>query len=150
MKELYIGNSVTSLPNGLLSGCSALEKLYIGSSVTSIGDNLLTDCPNLNTLSVGTKIPPTVNDLGLGSQQYFTVKLQVPEGSKAMYQFAEAWKKFFNIEEFDPATGIADITLDAEDNKLPIYNLQGTRMTESKENLPTGIYIQGGKKIVVK
>lgn len=75
LKELYIGNSVTSLPNGLLSGCSALEKLYIGSSVTSIGDNLLTDCPNLNTLSVGAKIPPTVNDLGLGSQQYFTVKL---------------------------------------------------------------------------
>ena len=150
LKELYIGNSITSIPTNLISGCSALEKLYIGSSVTSIGDNLLTGCTNLNTLSVGAKIPPTVNDLGLGSQQYFTVKLQVPEGSKAMYQFAEAWKKFFNIEEFDPATGIADITLDAEDNKLPIYNLQGTRMTEEKENLPTGIYIQGGKKIFIK
>ena len=129
---------------------SALEKLYIGTSVTSIADNLLTGCTNLNTLSVGARIPPTVNDLGLGSQQYFTVKLQVPEGSKTMYQFAEAWKKFFNIEEFDPATGIADITPDAEDNNLPIYNLQGTRMTEEKENLPTGIYIQGGKKIFIK
>ena len=150
LKELYIGNSVTSIPNRLLSNCYALKKLYIGSSVTSIGDNLLTNCTNLNTLSVGAKIPPTVNDLGLGSQQYFTVKLQVPEGSKAMYQFAEAWKKFFNIEEFDPATGIAEVTPDAEEKNLPIYNLQGTRMTEEKENLPTGIYIQGGKKIVVK
>ena len=127
-----------------------MEKLYIGSPVTSsIADNLLADCTNLNTLTVGAKIPPTVNDLGLGGQQYFTVKLQVPEGSKAMYQFAEAWKKFFNIEEFDP-TGIANVTPDAEDNKLPIYNLQGTRMTEEKENLPTGIYIQGGKKIFIK
>ena len=140
---------VTSIGGNAFSGCSALEKLYIGSSVTSIGDNLLTGCPNLNTLSVGAKIPPTVNDLGLGGQQYFTVKLQVPEGSKAMYQFAEGWKKFFNIEEFDP-TGIANFTPDAEEKNLPIYNLQGARMTEDKENLPTGIYIQGGKKIFIK
>ena len=149
LTSITIPNSVTSIPKGLINGCSALEKLYIGSSVTSIADNLLADCTNLNTLTVGAKIPPTVNDLGLGGQQYFTVKLQVPEGSKAMYQFAEAWKKFFNIEEYDP-TGIADITLDAEEKNLPIYNLQGTRMTEEKENLPTGIYIQGGKKIFIK
>ncbi len=150
LTSITIPNSVTSIGSSAFIGCSSLEELYISSSVTSIGDNLLAGCRNLNTLTVGAKIPPAVNDLGLGSQQYFTVKLQVPEGSKAMYQFADAWKKFFNIEEFDPATGIADITPDAEDKNLPIYNLQGARMTADRENLPTGIYIQGGKKIFIK
>ena len=150
LTSIAIPNSVTSIGNSAFYGCRGLTSVTIGNSVTSIGERAFTACANLNTLTVGAKIPPTVNNkLGLGSQQYGTVRLQVPEGSKAMYQSADEWKKFFNIEEFDP-TGIADITLDAKDYNLPIYNLQGTRMTEDRENLPTGIYIQGGKKIFIK
>ena len=132
------------------ANCSGLTSITIPNSVTYIGDGAFKGCTNLNTLTVGAKIPATVNNLGLGSQQYVTVKLQVPEGSKAMYQSANEWKKFLYIEEFDPITGIAEVTPDAGDYNLPIYNLQGTRMTGDRENLPTGIYIQGGKKFVVK
>lgn len=44
------------------------------------------------------------------------------------------------------ASGISTITVE---NDSPFYNLQGIEMKD-KENLPAGIYIQNGKKIVVK
>ena len=49
-----------------------------------------------------------------------------------------------NLEEGEP-TGIATVTTD---ENAPIYNLQGIRM--NGKNLPKGIYIQGGKKFMVK
>ncbi len=44
-------------------------------------------------------------------------------------------------------SGINTITVG---NNSPIYNLQGVQMRGTKENLPGGIYIQNGKKFVVK
>lgn len=49
-----------------------------------------------------------------------------------------------NLEEGEP-TGIATVTTN---ENAPIYNLQGIRM--NGKNLPKGIYIQGGKKFIVK
>lgn len=49
-----------------------------------------------------------------------------------------------NLEEGE-TTGIATV---ATDENAPIYNLQGIRM--NGKNLPKGIYIQGGKKFLVK
>ena len=49
-----------------------------------------------------------------------------------------------NLEEGE-TTGIATVTTD---ENVPIYNLQGIRM--NGKNLPKGIYIQGGKKFMVK
>ena len=49
-----------------------------------------------------------------------------------------------NLEEGEP-TGIVTVTTD---ENAPIYNLQGIRM--NGKNLPKGIYIQGGKKFMVK
>ncbi|MDY4740180.1 MAG: hypothetical protein SO293_02540 [Alloprevotella sp.] len=49
-----------------------------------------------------------------------------------------------NLEEGEP-TGIATVVTNED---APIYNLQGIRM--NGKNLPKGIYIQGGKKFMVK
>lgn len=75
--------------------------------------------------------------------------IKVPEGSLAAYQAADVWKNFWNIQE-DAALDIKNAVLDTEDTTAPIYNLQGVQMKESKEQLPTGIYIQGGKKMIVR
>lgn len=40
--------------------------------------------------------------------------------------------------------------LDAERNAAPVYNLQGVRVANGLENLPAGIYITRGRKVVVK
>ena len=49
-----------------------------------------------------------------------------------------------NVEEGE-TTGIATVVTNED---APIYNLQGIRM--NGKNLPKGIYIQGGKKFMVK
>ena len=66
-----------------------------------------------------------------------TAYLTVPQ-SMGVQSFA------LNLEE-DVTTGIATVVTD---ENAPIYNLQGIRM--NGKNLPKGIYIQGGKKFMVK
>ncbi len=53
------------------------------------------------------------------------------------------------IMSVDEENPISNITADVEDDpNAPIYNLQGIRV--SKENLTRGMYIQNGKKFLVK
>jgi hypothetical protein len=49
-------------------------------------------------------------------------------------------------------TDIDSVETDAKQNaaSTSVYNLYGQKVGESLENLPRGIYIQGGKKIYVK
>ena len=49
----------------------------------------------------------------------------------------------------DPSTGIEGVEADGERKDQPVYNLRGMRMPDGA-SLPKGIYIKGGKKIVVK
>lgn len=45
--------------------------------------------------------------------------------------------------------GIDGITTDSE-VAVPVYNLQGVKVSETLEGLPAGIYITSGRKVVVK
>ena len=50
----------------------------------------------------------------------------------------------------DNSSGIEGVEVDGEaETDQPVYNLQGVRMPDGA-SLPKGIYIKGGKKIVVK
>ncbi len=53
---------------------------------------------------------------------------------------------------FDPTKlapiGVESIISDVEATDAPVYNLQGIRM--NKNQLPAGIYVQSGKKVVVR
>ena len=75
--------------------------------------------------------------------------VKVPEGSLEAYQAADVWKNFWDIQE-DASLDIKNAVLETEYETTPIYNLQGVQMKEGRENLPAGIYIQGGKKMIVR
>ena len=52
-------------------------------------------------------------------------------------------------------TGIDDITDDAMGENGPVYDLQGRRVADrlddnARSQLPAGVYIVGGKKVIVK
>ncbi len=49
----------------------------------------------------------------------------------------------------DNTSGVESVEVETNDVEQPIYNLNGVRMPNGS-SLPKGIYIQGGKKIVVK
>lgn len=46
--------------------------------------------------------------------------------------------------------GIESVAVDAENGSGAVYNMQGIRVADSLENLPAGLYIQDGHKILVK
>ena len=63
-----------------------------------------------------------------------------------------AWKEIPVLYmAFDKYVGIKDINVSEENNEnAPVYNLNGQYVGNSTKLLKAGIYIQGGKKVVVK
>ena len=51
---------------------------------------------------------------------------------------------------FDETTGIVSVSLKKNSVSEPIYDLSGRKVAATLENLSSGIYIIGGKKIVIK
>ena len=98
----------------------------------------------LTTITLFSQTP--IEAGGFSDIVYNNATLYVPEGSSALYQSADVWKEFKNIKEFDPA-GIEQITVGDVD--APIYNMNGVRMSGTRNTLPAGMYIQGGKKFLV-
>lgn len=157
----YVGNQIElALPedyndekymigNSAFRDNTNLTSVFIPASVTGIEENAFDGCGNLASLTMASPVPPaSVYENSFGTINYIYTTLYVPEGSLAAYQTANVWKYFMKIKEYDP-TGIEDVVLDTESSNLPNYNLQGVRMKDV-DSLPSGIYIQGGKKFVVK
>lgn len=130
-------------------GCTGLTSITIPNSVTEIGSSTFYGCTSLTSITIAATTPPTVEEQRFDTLDFRTIKIRVPKGSLAAYQAADFWGLFWNIEEYDP-TGIADVQTDVHNGAAPIYNLQGVMVKEAKGNLPTGIYIQEGKKFIVK
>lgn len=84
-----------------------LKSLTIGSSVERIGKNAFKDC-SLTSIYLLAQTPPSVGDGNFTGEQYLNVTLYVPQGSLEIYQKADTWKNFWDIQEFN-ATGIDDV-----------------------------------------
>ena len=60
LKNLVIGNSVTTIRGGAFEGCSGLTTVTIGNSVTTIGERAFTSCSGLTEVT----IPNSVTTIG--------------------------------------------------------------------------------------
>ena len=121
------------------NSCGKLAVINLPASLTSIGDMAFTSCKSLSVINSAISEPFSIGEaFDYGSKQ----TLYVPTGTKSKYQSVSGWKRFKNIEEKD--MGIDDVRV-SEDNAA-VYDLQGRRV----ENPSKGLYIKGGKKIVLK
>jgi len=107
-------------------------------------------CYGLTNIIVANSVPPTIayNDT-FSNESYQDATLYVPKGSLRAYQTAISWSKFLHVEEYD-ARSIESAQVNNARVTVPIYGLQGQQMKEHREHLSAGIYIQGGKKFIVK
>lgn len=142
---------MTSIRDHAFYGCKSLTSVIIGDSVTSIGSYAFRGCENLESIVIAATTPPYVySEHGFDNGDFRTIVVKVPQGSLNAYLKDDFWASFWNIEEFD-ATSIKDVKMDTNAvTSAPIYNLQGVQIKDAKENLPAGIYIQGGKKMIVR
>ncbi|MBO5660627.1 MAG: leucine-rich repeat protein, partial [Bacteroidaceae bacterium] len=123
-----------------------LDGFSFGKSMKTIGEEAFSDCTNLTQLISHAVTPPTCGTQALDDINKWNCTLKIPEGTNSAYMAADQWKEFFFIENL-PA-GINDIKQDSVKN-TPIYNLNGTRVKNTK-NMPKGVYIINGKKVMVK
>ena len=66
------------------------------------------------------------------------IKVNAKAGDVVTVDFAEV------------ATGIDGVAVDIQQGKKVVYNLQGIRMQTSHNQLPKGVYIVNGEKVMVK
>ena len=144
---------VTGIAPKAFKGNKNLTSITIPSSIKSIGDAAFSGCENLKEIIINIDEPIALEPNGASvfeGVDFETCVLYVPEASIEKYKADEIWGKFKNIQS--QTSGIHDIRLD-EDKSNNIYNLQGQKVlgqASNIEQLPKGVYIINGKKIIKK
>lgn len=101
LTDVVIPNSVTSIEYGAFEQCASLNTVTIPSSVTELGEFLFSGDTKLAHIYCYITQPDQV----MMGERIFegvptsTCVLHVPKGTKALYQQAEQWKEFANIDD---------------------------------------------------
>jgi len=154
LASVTIPNSVTYIGDYAFSGCSGLTSVTIPNSVTYIGGSAFEDCANVETVYCQCDEPIMCSENVFGSEAYRNAVLYVPKGSESKYKSTSPWSYFRNIEGID-YSGVDDIAADQSVNEYIVYNLQGVVLLKTDdihqvEQLPAGIYIVNGKKMIIR
>jgi len=153
LKTLKIGDGVTTIGNWAFSGCSSLDYFSVGSHVETIGQGAFSECTALTKFYSYAPVPPVCGNQALDYINKWECTLYVPQESIEAYKEAPQWREFFFMEGLD---GIDEVSADVIDctAAIEVYNLNGVKVSDTVNGLPTGIYIvrQGSnvQKISVK
>lgn len=148
MKELVVPNSVKVVGGAFVKECNSLNIIVLGTGVEGLQRNAFWGIGALKEIYSLNSIPPICD---VPDQTFVDipddVALYVPIGSKEAYETAPGWDHFAgHIVEIDP-TAIKPVVISVKDD-ASWYNLQGVKSSE-KPTAP-GIYIHGGKKVIIK
>lgn len=158
--ELVIPEGVQSIGHCTFQKLTNLTSVVIPSSVTKIGGNAFSGCLNMtNVYCYAEQVPEMKEQAESDSYSYSYIwgdwpnaTLHVPAGSIEDYRNSYNWKNFGNIvalTDSDPKpTGIDEVKSQFSDVKGAFFDLNGRRM--NGEPTQKGVYIQNGKKIIVK
>ena len=143
---------MTSIGGAAFNNCSSLETVTIPNSVTSIGEWAFRGCDNLKKVTSKIAKPFAIPPGAFSGETYSEGTLYVPKGTVAQYKATSGWTNFQNIVEEGSTTGINDVEADNPLNTAnAIYDTNGKRLpATSLDELPSGLYIINGKKVVVK
>ena len=147
LTAITIPESVTNIEMGTFFNCSSLTTIVLPSTLTFIDNLAFAGCPEQIDVYCYAEIVPTASfDVfpNLDSYSYKST-LHVPTSALENYKTTEPWRYFGTIVPLtEEETGVEQMTID--NSPLTIYDLNGRRV----ENAEKGIYIIGGKKIVIK
>jgi len=153
-----IPNSVTYIGICAFRYCSDLTSITIPNSVTSIGWGAFLGCP-LKSIYCHWETPISINyyypdDDVFSTSCHWTGTLYVPIGCADKYRADAEWGLFENIVEVD-YLGIEDIMENQPTGDYIVYDLQGvlrlkTANIDEVNQLPAGLYIVNGKKVLIR
>ena len=147
LKSITIPNSVTEIESSAFYYCRGLTSVTLGSGITSIESGAFEECPSLDSVVCYADIPPVCDGLSFVVSPKQKCTLYVPHNSVEAYREARIWKSFTEIKDISEIeTSIASLQGNTEE-WIGIYDLRGRNISKV---LRKGIYIQNGKKIVIK
>ena len=137
----------------IFGGCSGLKSVIIPNSVQSIGKSAFEFCSNLTEVISLNTTPPEIEENTFDANTYSKATLKIPIECRIIYGQQPYWENFLNVEEID-LSAISSITKEEFSSKVDgVYNLKGERIDVNEDNvneLPKGIYIVNGKKVINK
>ena len=146
LTDITIPEGVTSIRRYAFEGCNSLTTIVLPESVKYIYNNAFANCPELTDVyCYAESVRITDADVFDGSYiEYAT--LHVPASALETYKSKAPWSSFGTIVCLtDEDMSIEQLTND--NSQQTIYDLCGRRVTDIEKG---GIYIVGGKKVIIK
>lgn len=148
--ELVIPGSVKTIGNGAFYSCKKLQTVVIGNGVTQIGESLFYNSNNIADVFCFANPETLTWTSGNNEDKCFmpdkATKMHVYSADLANYEEKFGFLNVTFVGDLeDWEDGIDDARADTEDAAW--YDLSGKPVTKPRQN---GIYIRGGKKILMK
>lgn len=134
--------TVTGIGKDAFANQTGLTGVSIPASVTTIGKRAFSGCSGLVAIYCYGEEPATVGESAFDGVDKDNCIIHVPDNTEAKYAAADGWKEFTNIW----ATGIREIKNETTTNER-WYSLDGREINQPTKK---GVYINNGKKIVIK
>ena len=164
---IRLPEKITKIASNAFSD-SGLKEIVIPDAVTSVGGDAFAYCKQLNTVTVGAKVksmsqgvfyssavkhayvkpltPPSISSYLFSSNPVIHVYASALSAYKA-----SGWAEYGTlVGDLDDYLDIDVIPADEEtaaETDAPVYDLMGRRVSDLQ---PSTLYIQGGKKFIVK
>ncbi len=157
LKEIDLsGCTQLTSTNDAFYNCAALAKVILPAEFT-IGTECFDRCDNLREIDWSAftgDVVPNISTNGLPTlDNNKDLVVKVPQDKLAMFQENAKWN-VYTLVGVNTASVVDEIG-SAEDTLMPVYTISGQYVTTVKGalkagTLPAGIYIVGGKKVLVK
>ena len=151
--EIDIPASVTDIETGAFSMCRELKKVSLGKGIKNIGMLAFDDCTALEEMTVHAVEPPTVEQDAFMDVSR-DIPVYVPAESLAVYQEADVWKEFANLQAIpsglDTPSMPESIRIyggmlhNPEGLRVTLYDLAGRIAYDGRAaivELPAGVYV---------
>ncbi len=107
LQSVTIHDGVNRIFGSCFSGCTALKSVVLGRYINKqLSDNVFSGCTALEEIRLVTQVPfpnfGTAYDNTFAGVDTDNCVLYVPRWQKEIYQNADVWREFSNIEEWEP------------------------------------------------
>lgn len=152
LKSLTLPDNIEEVKDYAFKGCSSLEILNLGSGLKTIGTEAFGGCDNLKVVSITAGVPPLAEESTFSEETYTQARLEVYKEAFSLYETTTPWSYFTQIEGVENV-GVESVKVAPEN--VDIFNLQGVCLKRNAsqsdiEALSPGLYIIGGKKVIVR
>lgn len=145
-KGVLFNHDVTTM---LLCPIGFKGDVMIPATVTSVERTAFFDsnsgCEGITAIYCYPTTPPSFAMSTLDTRQYNKIVLYVPQGSLDAYKAVDVWKKFKNIQEFDPSvtTGVESIEVGGVKAERARYDLSGVAVSKDYKGVVVIVYSDG-------